>query len=209
MGTFLDTSTLAERLENIDSVTAEFQGKSGRWYRSRYIIKNRSESGRVTGVLYVAREITNEKKQELDLKQRLKESAEEAERANASKTDFLRRMSHDVRTPINGIRCMVEIANYYPNDLHKQKECRDKVWDSTGHLLSLVNNILDMNKLESGRIILRHEPFDLINVLSETDSISEMQAIEHNIKCWCVWLPQRILTTAFRIRIQAPCGRLS
>lgn len=181
MREFLDTSTLADRLQGIDSVTAECQGESGQWYRARYIIKNRDESGRATGVLYVAREITNEKKQELDLKQRLKDSAEEAERANASKTDFLRRMSHDVRTPINGIRGMVEIANYYPNDMQKQKECRDKIWDSTGHLLSLVNNILDMNKLESGRIVLRHEPFDLLKVLSETDSISEMQALEHNV----------------------------
>lgn len=182
MKTFLDTSTLADRLQDIDSVTAEFQGDSGKWYRARYIIKNRDGNGRAVGVLYVAREITIEKKQELDLKQRLKESAEEAERANASKTDFLRRMSHDVRTPINGIRGMVEIANYYPNDLQKQKECRDKIWSSTGHLLSLVNNILDMNKLESGRITLRHEPFDIIRLLSEVGSISEMQAVEHNVR---------------------------
>lgn len=182
MRTFLDISTLADRLENIDSVTAECQGDSGQWYRARYIIKNRDAQGRAIGVLYVAREITNEKKQELDLKQRLKESAEEAERANASKTDFLRRMSHDVRTPINGIRGMVEIANYYPNDLRKQKECRDKIWDSTGHLLSLVNNILDMNKLESGRITLRHEQFDLLKLISEIENISEMQAVEHNVR---------------------------
>lgn len=182
MKEFLDLSTITERLHTIDTVTTECQGNSGRWYRARYITKNTDENGNVIGLLYVARDITNEKQQELELKQRLKESAEEAERANASKTDFLRRMSHDVRTPINGIRGMIEIANYYPNDMKKQKECRDKIWDSTGHLLSLVNNILDMNKLESGKIVLQHEPFDLVKVLSETDNIAEMQAIEHNIK---------------------------
>ena len=182
MGVFLDTTTLTERLKNIDSITSEYQDTTGRWYRARFIIKNRDEQHNAVGVLFVAREITFEKKQELDLKQRLKESAEEADRANASKTDFLRRMSHDVRTPINGIRGMVEIANYYPNDMQKQKECRDKIWDSTSHLLSLVNNILDMNKLESGRITLRNDPFDLRQIISETNSISEMQAIEHNVK---------------------------
>ena len=182
MGVFLDTTTLADRLKHIDSITSEYQDIAGHWYRARFIIKNRDEQHNAAGVLFAAREITFEKKQELDLKQRLKESAEEADRANASKTDFLRRMSHDVRTPINGIRGMVEIANYYPNDMQKQKECRDKIWDSTGHLLSLVNNILDMNKLESGRIILRHDPFGLRRVISETNNIAEMQAIEHNIK---------------------------
>lgn len=182
MGVFLNTETLAARLKNIDSITSEYQDKTGHWYRARFIIKNRDDHGNAVGVLFAAREITFEKKQELDLKQRLKESAEEADRANASKTDFLRRMSHDVRTPINGIRGMVQIANYYPNDMQKQKECRDKIWDSTGHLLSLVNNILDMNKLESGRIILRHDPFDLRRIISETNSVAEMQAIEHNIK---------------------------
>lgn len=182
MRAFLDMSTLAERLKDRDSVSAECQGTTGRWYRVRFIVKNTDENGVPTGVLYVAREISDEKQQELELKQRLKETAEEAERANASKTDFLRRMSHDVRTPINGIRGMVEIANYYPNDMKKQKECRDKIWDSTSHLLSLVNNILDMNKLESGRITLQHKPFDLMKLISETDSITEMQAIEHNVR---------------------------
>ena len=185
MKVFLDCSTLPERLRDRDSVTAEYQRKNGSWYRARFIIKNRDDSGAAIGALFAAREITYEKQQELELKQRLKDSAEEAERANASKTDFLRRMSHDVRTPINGIRGMVEIANYYPNDLQKQKECRDKIWESTGHLLSLVNNILDMNKLESGRIDLQHKPFDLFRVLSETSAISEMQAIEHNVRFVC------------------------
>ncbi len=185
MKVFLDCSTLPERLRGRNSVTAEYQRKNGSWYRARFIIKNRDDSGAATGALFAAREITYEKQQELELKQRLKDSAEEAERANASKTDFLRRMSHDVRTPINGIRGMVEIANYYPNDLQKQKECRDKIWESTGHLLSLVNNILDMNKLESGRIDLQHKPFDLFRVLSETSAISEMQAIEHNVRFVC------------------------
>ncbi len=182
MKDFLNPETIVRRLDAKESINREYEGVNGHWYRARIIIKNRSSHGHATEALYVAREVTDEKKQELEYQQRLKESAEEAARANASKTDFLRRMSHDVRTPINGIRGMIDIANYYPHDIQKQQECRDKIWNATNHLLSLVNNILDMNKLESGRITLQHDSFDLCRVLCETDSISEMQAIEHNIR---------------------------
>ena len=79
----------------------------------------------------------------------MKRIAQEAEKANISKTDFLRRMSHDIRTPINGIRGITQIANHFPEDLQKQQECRDKVLTASGFLLNLVNDILDMNKMES------------------------------------------------------------
>lgn len=113
--------------------------------------------------------------------EQLEESAREAEKANLSKTDFLRRMSHDIRTPINGIKGMLDIADHYPGDWPKQKACHDKIRDSASHLLSLLNNILDMNKLESGSIVLQHRPFHLSRVLQETVSICQIQAVEHDV----------------------------
>ena len=101
--------------------------------------------------------------------------------ANNVKTDFLRRMSHDIRTPINGIRGMLDIADYYADDLQKQQECRDKIREASGYLLELVNDILDMSKLESGEIVWKDEPFDLRQVLREITSITKLQAAERNI----------------------------
>ena len=101
--------------------------------------------------------------------------------ANNVKTDFLRRMSHDIRTPINGIRGMLDIADYYADDLQKQQECRDKIREASGYLLELVNDILDMSKLESGEIVWKDEPFDLRQALREIASITKLQAAERNI----------------------------
>lgn len=117
-----------------------------------------------------------------EYQKRLKESAEQAERANIAKTDFLRRMSHDVRTPINGIRGMVEICRYYMGNEKKQAECLDKIMISSGFLLDLVNDALDMNKLESGKIYFEHKPFMLSLVLRDVETMVEAQAREQGIR---------------------------
>lgn len=122
------------------------------------------------------RQIDQQKQQELEYKQKLLDAAEEARRANIAKTDFLRRMSHDIRTPINGIQGMLAIADHYPEDMEKQKECRDKVKEAAGFLIDLVNSILDMNKLESGTTTLEHTSFDLITVLQEVNGVARMNA---------------------------------
>ena len=167
MERFLDTSTLADRLQNTESIAMEYCSSSGSWHLARFIVKKRNEEGKVINVLYVVRQIDQQKQQELEYKQKLLDAAEEARRANIAKTDFLRRMSHDIRTPINGIQGMLAIADHYPEDMEKQKECRDKVKEAAGFLIDLVNSILDMNKLESGTTTLEHTSFDLITVLQE------------------------------------------
>lgn len=92
---------------------------------------------------------------------------EQADRANASKTEFLLRMSHDIRTPINGIMGMLDIEDRNANDFDKLKDCRKKIRDASKILLDLINEILDMSKLESGEIYLEHIPFDLVSVCTE------------------------------------------
>ena len=176
MREFWDISTLPERLKDTDSVSVEYQTRIGSWNLARFIAKKRDENGNVLHVLYVVRKIDEEKQKEIAYNQQLKKAADDARRANAAKTDFLRRMSHDIRTPINGIRGMLEIADHFPNDFEKQKECRKKLKEATGFLLDLVNNILDMNKLESGSVTLEHKPFDLLDVLHEIDDVTAMIA---------------------------------
>ena len=107
--------------------------------------------------------------------------AREAIRANEAKTDFLRRMSHDIRTPINGIRGMVKIGEYYYDDLEKQKECREKIWDASGYLLDLVNDVLDMNKLTTSGPVWRDEFFVMTELLDEIESFTAVQAKETGI----------------------------
>ena len=176
MKKFLDTSTLAYRLQETESIAMEYQANSGSWHLARFVVKKRDAHGQVTNVLYVVRQIDKQKQMELEYREKLLETAEEARRANIAKTDFLRRMSHDIRTPINGIQGMVRIAEHYPDDMQKQKECRDKVKEASGFLLDLVNSVLDMNKLESGAVVLEHEPFDLRQLLLESDNIVKMSA---------------------------------
>ncbi len=106
----------------------------------------------------------------------------DADKANAAKTDFLRRMSHDIRTPINGIRGMVQIANSNMDDRDKLEDCRDKIWKATDHLLSLVNDVLDMNKLESGSFTLRRDPFELSQIVDEIHTVIEPQAAECGVR---------------------------
>lgn len=118
---------------------------------------------------------------ELEYQKKLEQAIREAEHANMAKTDFLRRMSHDIRTPINGIRGMIEIGNHFPEDVQKQQECREKIWEASGFLLDLVNDVLDMNKLESGNIQLEEVPFNLSDVLHEVSMIIEIQAKEHGL----------------------------
>ena len=140
-------------------------------------------------IVYVWCDITVEEQRRIELYEEinrknaeLKIAVERAETAGRAKTEFLSRMSHDIRTPINGIRGMLEIANYYPEDLQKQRECRNKIWSATEHLLSLVNDVLDMNKLESGKFVVKNEPFSLIRVLDEVNTVSEAQAEDFGIR---------------------------
>ena len=94
-------------------------------------------------------------------------------------------MSHDIRTPINGIRGMVEIANAYDGDLAKQRECRQKIWTASGILSELVNEVLDMSKLESGEVKLDLQPTNLVEVVEEICQIMEHQAAQLGVTISC------------------------
>lgn len=182
MREFLNIDTLAERLQNTNSVMIEFKGTNDKWRRARFVVKSRNSEGIVTEVLYVARDITEEKKQEREYEDQLKRSAEEAERASRSKTMFLRRMSHDIRTPLNGIVGMIHIAEKHNDNIDKLKECRQKVLHSTEYLQDLINNVLDISKLESGSLVLENKPFDLIELLNKQMTVAETNAYENGIQ---------------------------
>ena len=122
-------------------------------------------------------------------------AAKKAEAANEAKTEFLQRMSHDIRTPINGICGMVNMAEHYADDMEKQTECRTKIKEASNLLLELVNEVLDMSKLESGEIVLEEIPFNLRKISREVFVVIEQMAAEQNIRI--TWEKKEIIHRDF------------
>lgn len=139
------------------------------------LVRRRAESQRFADLLL----------QERDYGDKLEKAAREASSANSAKTEFLRRMSHDLRTPINGIRGMVEVGNANADDLQKQTECRSKIWTASGLLLDLANEALDMSRLESGQVDLNLVPTDMVALNREVCDILERHAEERLVTIIC------------------------
>ena len=123
-----------------------------------------------------------EKEKDEKYKAELLRAAKKAEAANEAKTEFLQRMSHDIRTPINGICGMIDVADHYAEDMKKQTECRAKIKEASHLLLELINEVLDMSKLESDEVILEEIPFNLNSISEEILGVIEQMATEQNIR---------------------------
>lgn len=126
--------------------------------------------------------LAKEQEREKAYQEELLRAAKKAEAANIAKTEFLQRMSHDIRTPINGIIGMVEVGDYYSKDIEKQADCRAKIKYASNTLLELVNEVLDMSKLESGEVVLEEVGFNIDQLSDETVVILEEVAKERNIQ---------------------------
>ena len=123
-----------------------------------------------------------EKEKEEKYKAELLRAAKKAEAANEAKTEFLQRMSHDIRTPINGICGMINVADHYADNMEKQTECRAKIKKTSHLLLELINEVLDMSKLESDEVVLEEIPFNLNSISEEILGVIEHMAAEQNIR---------------------------
>ena len=136
-------------------------------------------------------QIFSKKHREKQYAAELEKAAELAKSANEAKTRFLFNMSHDIRTPINGICGMVNMAEHYADDMEKQTEYRTKVKEASNLLLELVNDVLDMSKLESGEVVLEESPFNLSSIFREVFNVIEQMAAEQNIQI--VWEKKEII----------------
>ena len=125
--------------------------------------------------------LRKQEEKEREYQKNLLEEVKKAEAANRAKTEFLQRMSHDIRTPINGISGMLDVAEHYSGDLQKQAECRQKIREASDILFELVSEVLDMSKLESGEIQLEEKPFDVVTLLDEVTGVVGRLADERNI----------------------------
>lgn len=141
------------------------QNNQRAWIRATMILAEATSDGRPKQVLYVAQDVTESKLKEEKEQQALKEACEVANRANASKSEFMSRMSHDIRTPMNAIIGMTAIAAKYLDDRERVADCLSKITVSSKHLLALVNEVLDMSKIESGKIELAEEEINLSDLI--------------------------------------------
>ena len=186
---FVDLKTLPERMKNEETLVLEYRMKDGDWHRLRFVEKKRDENGVLTHVLCLIRSISDTKKWEHELMYQV----EEARKAAALKARFLSNMSHDIRTPMNGIIGTLNLANRYPDDLEVQRKCREQIMTSSKYLVSIVNDILDMNKLESGGVVEQEIPFNLAGnpiyverlLTNISDNAVKFTGPDGSVRVWC------------------------
>ena len=154
---FFDLSTLAERLWHEDSVMLEYPVRDGNWHLARFIVQTRGKNGEAEQVLFAMRLYSEEKRREKDLMS----AADVARRANEAKSEFLSRMSHDIRTPMNVIMGFTNIALQHADDSDKMKECLEKIRVSGSNLQELIDDVPDISRIESGEFKIVSQPVKL------------------------------------------------
>lgn len=167
---FSDVTTLKDRMRNVDSISMEYESSARGWCRGRWVVISRDEYNDVERVLYVVSDVDEEVRKELENKKRLSEAVENARMANKAKSEFLSRMSHDIRTPMNVIVGMTELAKKHFDDTNKVLDCLNKIDIESMHLQTLINEILDISAIEAGKMILRPEDLRLQEVTDNLDA---------------------------------------
>lgn len=173
---FFDLTTVNDRLHGKLFISREYPSPQGIWRRATFIVQNRDTDDDVTEILYVTQIIDDYKQKELAYQQELVKAVESANQANTAKTDFLNRMSHDIRTPLNGILGMLDIAQKNETNPKALLKCHEKMRTAAFHLKALVNDVLDMQRMETDRFFLEQIPFDIREILDNCWSMLEAQA---------------------------------
>lgn len=181
MKKFFDLASLPERLAADDTVAAEYLAKDGNWHLARFIAKKRDFSGQVTHVLYVTALISAEKRRE----QNLIILAEDARRANEAKTEFLSRMAHDIRTPMNAVRGFTSIAMANVNDSEKVKKSLEQVEIAGGYLQQIVNDVLDLTEIEKGKVRVHNEETSISEVFADYEETIRGAMPEKHLNIVC------------------------
>lgn len=146
------------------------------WEHASLVCLERNEAGEPTLIIMMSQDITTIKQEELRRQELLRDALDVAERANRAKSDFLSNMSHDIRTPMNGIVGMTAIASMHLDDPERLRDCLTKITTSSRHLLSLINEVLDMSKIESGKLTLTEEAVALPDLVDNLLDITLPQA---------------------------------
>ena len=172
MSPYTSPEALREALKDRDTLMFEYseefeQSKTFRWTNLSIICVER-KNGVPSKLLMACKDETKLKIEEIRKREMLKDACRQAENASRAKSDFLSKMSHDIRTPMNAIVGMTALAGNYLDDKEKVKECLKNITSSSRHLLSLINEVLDMSRIESGKVVLAEEEFNISDLMEST-----------------------------------------
>ena len=168
---FTDISTMESRLKEHDSISCISQTIKGAWMRSMIVPQKYDEKGNLSTVLLAISDVTEEKEHELEQDRILRNALSSAEHANRAKTAFLNNMSHDIRTPMNAIIGFTSLAAEHLDDREIIRDYLEKISTSGKHLLSLINDVLDMSRIESGSVKIEKTNVHLPDVLEDLKTI--------------------------------------
>ena len=168
---FTDISTMESRLKEHDSISCISQTIKGAWMRSMIVPQKYDEKGNLSTVLLAISDVTEEKEHELEQDRILRNALSSAEHANRAKTAFLNNMSHDIRTPMNAIIGFTSLAAEHLDDREIIRDYLEKISTSGKHLLSLINDVLDMSRIESGSVKIENNKVHLPDILEDLKTI--------------------------------------
>ncbi len=185
-GIVLSPEQIQERLtEEVPYLQVEYRldTEEPHWENLSILCLQRRE-GKPVRVLFAIQDVTALKERDFQIRQALKDASEAAEAANRAKSDFLARMSHDIRTPMNAIMGMTAVAAMHLDDPERLTDCLSKITISSRHLLALINDVLDMSKIESGKVTLSEEPFSMPDMVESIVTIirAQVNAKRQNLK---------------------------
>jgi len=157
MQSFTDLKTLSQRLNDKSWISCKYLGTTG-WKEAIFIAEDRDSNGDCKSVIWAVRDIDEYRKKEIEYENELKKTSEQAEAANKAKTSFLFNMSHDIRTPMNAIIGFTNLLRKHQEEPEKRKDYLEKIEKSSSVLLSIINNVLEMARIEKGTIELVQQP---------------------------------------------------
>ena len=179
---FFDLSTLQERMKEEETIATEYLAQDGNWHLARFIVKKRDKYGEVENVLHVTRLISDQKRRE----QYWIMVADAANKANEAKSEFLSRMSHDIRTPLNVITGLVDVAKAHPGEEKKIEECLDKISATGKNLQNLVNDVLDLKQIESGKLEICPKEMQLSELFESVQKMLDPRILKRKLEFQCV-----------------------
>ena len=177
---FFDIKTMAARLHNKESMSDEFMKKDGTWFLSMVVPQIYDADGNVTSVLFANRDVTDEKIRELRQEKELREAKLKAESANHAKSSFLFNMSHDIRTPMNAIIGYAELASRHLEDTAKLDRYLEKIQVCGEELLSLLNNVLNLARIENNKIEMEYTVSNVYESFENYVTMFQQQAESKN-----------------------------